>query len=203
MSSNVRVASMLIPLAVAGVLAGNVPAATAAAHAAAGAARCQGEGVDASARIRYRADIVIKAPLSRVFGLQTRVEQWPDWQQPVLSSKRLDRGPLRPGSSWRWSTPAPATATTPATTMHITSTLRRVKREACLLWSGPAAGTGVRIDRGVHLWTFTQVKGGVRVHTEETWTGGQVEADVATATELLGAGLRAWLRDLKAAAESR
>ncbi|MFF4193536.1 SRPBCC family protein [Nonomuraea sp. NPDC001831] len=203
MSSNVRVASMLIPLAVAGVLAGNVPAATATVTATAGAARCQGEGVDASARIRYRADIVIKAPLSRVFGLQTRVEQWPDWQQPVLSSKRLDRGPLRPGSSWRWSTPAPATATTPATTMHITSTLRRVKREACLLWSGPAAGTGVRIDRGVHLWTFTQVKGGVRVHTEETWTGGQVEADAATATELLGAGLRAWLRDLKAAAESR
>ncbi|MFI7689740.1 SRPBCC family protein [Nonomuraea sp. NPDC049655] len=203
MFSNVRVASILIPFAVAGVLVGNVPAAHAAAHAAAGAAQCRGEGVDASARIRYRADIVIKAPLSRIFGLQTRVEQWPDWQQPVLSSKRLDHGPLRPGSSWRWTTPAPATATTPATTMHITSTLRRVKRDACLLWSGPAVGTGVRIDRGVHLWTFTEVKGGVRVHTEETWTGGQVEADVATATELLGAGLEAWLRDLKAAAESR
>ncbi|MEU1390535.1 MULTISPECIES: SRPBCC family protein [unclassified Nonomuraea] len=199
MFSNVRVASILIPLAVAGVLAGNVPAA----HASTGAAQCQGEGVDAAARIRYRADIVINAPLSRIFALQTRVERWPDWQQPVLSSKRLDHGPLRAGSSWRWTTPAPATDTTPATTMHITSTLRRVKREACLLWSGPAVGTGVRIDRGVHLWTFTEVNGGVRVHTEETWTGAQVEADVATSTELLGAGLEAWLRDLKAAAESR
>ncbi|MFI6182423.1 SRPBCC family protein [Nonomuraea sp. NPDC051191] len=199
MFSNVRIASFLIPLAVAGVLAGNVPAAQATTHGS----RCRGEGVDASARIRYHADIVIKAPLSRIFRLQTRVEGWPDWQKPVLSSKRLDHGPLRAGSSWRWTTPAPATATTPATTMHITSTLRRLKSEDCLLWSGPAVGEGVRIDQGVHLWTFTRVKGGVRVHTEETWTGAQVEADVATSTKLLGAGLEAWLRDLKTAAESR
>ncbi|MFI9591370.1 SRPBCC family protein [Nonomuraea sp. NPDC052265] len=193
MFRNVRIASFLVPLAVAGVLAGNVPAAQATTQGPA----CRGEGVDASARIRYRADIVIHAPLSRIFRLQTRVEQWPDWQKPVLSSKRLDRGPLRAGSSWRWTTPAPAT------TMHITSTLRRLKHDACLLWSGPAVGEGVRIDQGVHLWTFTKVKGGVRVHTEETWTGDQVEADVATSTKLLGAGLEAWLRDLKAAAESR
>ncbi|YCK38595.1 hypothetical protein ACNF49_32460 [Actinomadura sp. ATCC 39365] len=40
MFSNVRVASILIPLAVAGVLAGNVPAA----HATAGTAQCRGRG---------------------------------------------------------------------------------------------------------------------------------------------------------------
>lgn len=43
----------------------------------------------------------------------------------------------------------------------------------------------------------------MRVHTEETWTGAQVEADVRTATAALGAGLAAWLRDLKSAAETR
>jgi hypothetical protein len=53
------------------------------------------------------------------------------------------------------------------------------------------------------LWTYRKVKGGVRVHTEETWTGAQVEADVPTATQALGDGLEAWLRDLKAAAEAR
>ncbi|MFF6984522.1 hypothetical protein ACFZAV_44330 [Streptomyces sp. NPDC008343] len=41
----------------------------------------------------------------------------------------------------------------------------------------------------------------MRVHTEETWTGDQVEADVPTATEALGWGLEAWLRDLKGTAE--
>ncbi|MGR6913916.1 SRPBCC family protein [[Actinomadura] parvosata] len=168
---------------------------------AASAQQCRGQGVDPGARIRYQADVVIKAPLSRVFKLQTDVERWPEWQKPVLTAKRLDHGALREGSRFRWTTPAPATPTTPATTLKITSTVQQLKRDSCVLWTGPAIGAGLRIDRGVHLWTFTKVKGGVRVHTEETWTGEQVEADIPTATRALGAGLDAWLSDLKAAAE--
>ncbi|GAA3112635.1 SRPBCC family protein [Streptosporangium carneum] len=206
--TRIRVTALTISFAVAGVLAGNVPAAQAApaqsraAHHD-GRPQCRGEGVDTAALIRYQADIVIKAPLSTVFKLQTDVERWPAWQPPVLTMRRLDPGPLRKGSRFRWTTPAPPTPTTPATTMHITSTVRQLQRDTCILWSGPAIGKGVRIDEGVHLWTFTKVKGGVRVHTEETWTGAQVEADVPRATEILGAGLEAWLRDLKTTAEAR
>ncbi|WP_433346348.1 SRPBCC family protein [Microtetraspora malaysiensis] len=202
-----RIATLTIALAVAGVLASNIPAAQAAApqprptHG--GKPQCRGEGVDTTARIRYRSDIVIKAPLSTIFTLQTDVERWPTWQSPVLTVKRLDPGPLRKGSRLRWTTPAPPTPTTPATTMNITSTVRQLQRDTCILWSGPAIGEGVRIDQGVHLWTFTKVKGGVRVHTEETWTGAQVEADVPGATKILGEGLEAWLRALKATAEAR
>ncbi|MGI5170287.1 SRPBCC family protein [Spirillospora sp. CA-253888] len=185
--------------AVAGVL--TVPAAEAAHHG--DRDRCRGEGVDPAARIRYRADILIKAPLSTVFRLQTDVERWPTWQPPVLTARRLDPGPLRKGSRFRWTTPAPPTPTTPAATLSITSGVRQLQRNSCILWSGPAVGEGVRIDRGVHLWVFTKVRGGVRVHTEETWTGEQVEADVTTATNILGDGLNAWLRDLKATAEAR
>lgn len=43
----------------------------------------------------------------------------------------------------------------------------------------------------------------MHVHTEETWTGAQAEADVPTATAAPGAGLEAWLHDLAAAAEGR
>ncbi|WP_369407224.1 SRPBCC family protein [Microtetraspora malaysiensis] len=153
--------------------------------------------------MRYRSDIVIKAPLSAIFTLQTDVERWPAWQSPVLTVNRLDPGPLRKGSRFRWTTPAPPTPSTPATTMNITSTVRQLQRDTCILWSGPAIGEGVRIDQGVHLWTFTKVKGGVRVHTEETWTGAQAEADVPGATKILGEGLEAWLRALKATAEAR
>ncbi|MEV7009127.1 SRPBCC family protein [Streptosporangium sp. NPDC051022] len=214
----IRATTLVISLAVAGVLASNVPAAQAAparsrathhdgahhdgAHHGAGS-RCRGEGVDGAALVRYQTDIVIKAPLSTVFKLQADVERWPAWQPPVLTAKRLDPGPLRKGSRFRWTTPAPPTPTTPATTLRITSTVRQLQRDTCVLWSGPAIGEGVRIDEGVHLWTFTKVKGGVHVHTEETWTGPQVEADVPRATEILGAGLEAWLRDLKTAAEAR
>ncbi|MGN9814658.1 SRPBCC family protein [Streptomyces sp. SD11] len=168
-----------------------------------GGLRCQGKGVDPDAVIRYRSDIVIKAPLSTVFKLQTDVEGWPSWQAPVLSSKRLDHGPLRAGSQFRWTTPAPATPSTPETTLNITSTVRQLDRNSCIRWSGPAVGEGLRIDEGVHVWNFTKVKGGVRVRTEETWTGDQVEADVPLATAMLGAGLEEWLRELKATAEAR
>ncbi|MFI1925466.1 SRPBCC family protein [Streptomyces sp. NPDC020377] len=202
-----------LALAVVGTFVTAVPVAQAASDRAASdragdahhsrPSQCRGQGVDASARIRYRSDVVIKAPLSTVWKLQTDVERWPSWQQPVLTAERLDTGRLGKGSRFRWTTPAPATPTTPATTLEITSTVRQLQRGACVLWSGPAIGQGLRIDEGVHLWTFTEVKGGVRVHTEETWTGAQVEADVPTATAALGAGLEAWLHDLKTTAEHR
>ncbi|MFD6275205.1 SRPBCC family protein [Streptomyces sp. NPDC060209] len=206
--NRVRAAAVTASLAAVGIListgpAQATPARTGAAAHHAGGLQCQGNGVDPTAPIRYRSDIVIKAPLSTVFKLQTDVEEWPSWQPPVLSSKRLDPGPLRKGAQFRWTTPAPATPTTPDTTLEITSTVRQLDRDSCIRWSGPAIGDGLRIDEGVHVWTFTKVKGGVRVQTEETWTGAQVEADVPTATAVLGEGLEQWLRELKTTAEAR
>lgn len=204
--TGVHAATLTLSLAVAGVLGAPAPPAQAAPAAQGhhgGASQCRGQGVDPTARIRYQSDVVIDAPLSTIFKLQTDVERWPAWQPPVLTMKRLDPGPLRKGSRFRWTTPAPATPSTPATTLDITSTVRQLQRGHCILWRGPAIGEGLRIDEGVHLWTFTKVKGGVRVHTEETWTGAQVESDVPTATAALGAGLEAWLRDLKTTAEAR
>ncbi|MEV6138352.1 hypothetical protein AB0L63_20270 [Nocardia sp. NPDC051990] len=96
----------------------------------------------------------------------------------------------------------PATTTTPATTLTITSTVQQLQPSRCIRWSGPAIGAGMRIEGGIHVWTFTPVDGGVLVRTEENWNGTQVEADVPTATHFLGAGLEAWLADLRTAAET-
>jgi uncharacterized protein YndB with AHSA1/START domain len=166
-----------------------------------GAPRCAGQGVDPTAKIRYRAEVVIDAPLRTVWKLQTDVERWPSWQPPVLTSRRLESGPLRAGSSFRWTTPVPETPLSPATTLVVTSTVHQLQRHKCLRWSGPAVGEGLLIDMGDHVWTFTEVGGRVLVRTEETWRGPQVDADVAFATAALGAGLDAWLRNLKTAAE--
>ncbi len=76
------------------------------------------------------------------------------------------------------------------------------RQHSCIRWTGPATGEGLHID-GVHVWNFTQTPGGVRVSTEETHTGPQVDADVPTATAMLRQGLEAWLGDLKATAEAR
>ncbi|ANS67310.1 polyketide cyclase [Streptomyces lincolnensis] len=176
-------------------------AATPAAEATPRPPTCRGEGVDPSALIRYSTDTVIDAPLATIWRLQTDVKRWPTWQPPVLTADRLDPDPLHKGSRFRWTTPAPATPTTPATTLTITSTVRQLHNHHCILWSGPATGEGLHIDEGVHLWTFKKVRNGIHVHTEETWTGAQVESDIPTATKALGTGLEAWLRDLKRAAE--
>ncbi|MDH2426414.1 SRPBCC family protein [Sphaerisporangium sp. TRM90804] len=165
------------------------------------AVRCAGKTVDTSAKIRYRTETVIDAPLRTVWRIQTDVERWPSWQKPVLSSKRLDRGPLRPGSSFRWTTPVPETELNPATTLVVTSTVRQLQRQKCLRWDGPAIGTGLSIDEGVHVWTFTEVGGRVLVRTEETWRGDQVEQDVGFSTTALGEGLETWLTELKTVAE--
>lgn len=201
-----RAALLAIPLAV-GILGASAAPAQAATPTApvTGAAApltCRGESVDQAAKIKYRTEAFVKAPLSTVWRLQTDVVRWPSWQKPVTSMKRLDPGPLRPGSRFRWTTPAPPTQTTPDTTLSITSSVHQVQHGKCLRWSGPAIGEGLRIDNGVHVWNFTKVPGGVLVRTEETWTGAQVEADVPTATRYLGAGLEAWLSDLKTAAET-
>jgi len=138
-----------------------------------------------------------------VWRLQTDVENWPSWQEPVTSANRLDHGPLRDGSRFRWTTPAPATPTTPATTLVITSSVEQIRHNQCLRWTGPAIGEGLRIDEGVHVWNFVKVRGGVVVRTEESWTGDQIEADPATAIRYLAPGLDAWLANLKTAAETR
>ncbi|MEU2238474.1 SRPBCC family protein [Streptomyces sp. NPDC018338] len=162
---------------------------------------CRGEGVVPDALVRHRTEIVINAPLRTIWKLQTDMERWPSWQGPVESVKRLGHGPLRKGSAFRWTLPIPPNPSTPATSLDITSTVRQIQHHACIRWTGPAIGEGLRID-GVHVWNFTEVRGGVRVGTEETHTGPQVEADVPTANLLLREGLEAWLRDLKVAAEA-
>ncbi|MFD2466517.1 SRPBCC family protein [Amycolatopsis silviterrae] len=198
---NLRAALLALPVA-AGLLGAAAPAQAASAPPA-GSLTCQGKGIDSAAKLHHRTETFIKAPLSTVWRLHTDVESWPRWQKPVTSMKRLDPGRLHPGSQFRWTTPAPATPSTPATTLVITSTVHQAKPGQCIRWSGPAIGQGLRIDKGTHVWNFVPVRGGVIVRTEESWTGQQLEADAATAIKYLAPGLDLWLADLKAAAESR
>ena len=203
MSRTARRRTLLaIPLAATAFL-GVMAAAPAQAAAPGRSLTCQGQGIDPAAKLHYQTEIFIKAPLSTVWRLHTDVAGWPSWQQAVTSMKPLTPGPLREGSQFRWTTPAPATASTPATTLVITSTVQEINPGRCVRWTGPAIGDGLRIDRGVHVWNFIKVRGGVLVRTEESWTGAQIESDPATAIRYLAPGLDAWLANLKAAAEAR
>ncbi|WP_424886939.1 SRPBCC family protein [Streptomyces sp. XH2] len=200
-STRNRAALFAAPLLVIGALgAAAAPAGATASHPAA-SLTCRGEDVDPDARVRHRTETVIHAPLRTIWKLQTDVERWPFRQNAVTTAERLDHGPFREGSAFRWTTPIPPNPTTPATRLEITSTVEQLKHNTCIRWTGPAVAEGLRID-GVHVWNFAKVHGGVRVSTEETHTGAQVAADVPAATKILREGLEAWLRDLKAAAEA-
>ncbi|MFD8755375.1 SRPBCC family protein [Kitasatospora sp. NPDC059577] len=163
---------------------------------------CRGAGVDPGAKVRYRTEALVHAPLRTVWKLQTDIARWPAWQAPVRSAERLDHGPLRRGSVFHWTTPLPPNPATTATELDITSTVRQVRPGSCIRWTGPADAEGLHID-GVHVWNFTAVDGGVLVRTEETHTGPQVDANVPAATAILRQGLDGWLHDLTTTAEAR
>ncbi|OUD00419.1 SRPBCC family protein [Streptomyces swartbergensis] len=146
-------------------------------------------GIDEKAPVITRDDIVIDAPLDRVWRIQTDVDDWPAWQPAVSASVKQTPGPLRPGSSWVWSTEG---------LENITSTVKQVRPKHRIVWGGPAQGI-----TAVHVWTFTQAEDGVHVHTEESWTGEPVTANTAHLQQALDASLDHWLHNLKQRAEQR
>ncbi|MER5556728.1 SRPBCC family protein [Streptomyces sp. NPDC002793] len=145
--------------------------------------------IDKTAPMITRDDIVIKAPLDRIWRIQTDVENWPAWQPNVSSAIKQTPGPLRPGSSWVWSTEG---------LENITSTVKQVQPKHRIVWVGPAQGI-----TAVHVWTFTQAKDGVHVHTEESWTGDPVTANTDYLQDALDDSLDHWLHNLKQQAEKR
>ncbi|MFD9324753.1 SRPBCC family protein [Streptomyces sp. NPDC060065] len=154
---------------------------------ASGGGTPQPVGIDPDAPVITRDDIVIHAPLSRIWEIQTDVENWPSWQPDVTEVTKETPGPLRQGSVFRWSVPG---------LKDITSTVKQVWPERRIVWGGPGQGINA-----VHVWTFHQERDGVHVHTEESWSGEPVEANVAALQAALDASLNNWVHNLKAEAE--
>lgn len=169
-------------------------------------AGCGGRTVDHEAAITSSTEILIDAPLDRVWDLHTDVEGWEAWQDAVLTIERLDSGPLASDSRFEWTTPVPESEFAPADTLTITSSLQEMEPGACVLWEGPAVGESITSEQGVHLWNFTEADGGTLVYTEESWDAELLdslpEADVDPVAEMLGGGLEIWLQELKTEAES-
>ncbi|MET8765759.1 SRPBCC family protein [Streptomyces sp. NPDC004658] len=152
------------------------------------AAPHQPPGIDPDAPVITRDDIVIQAPLIRVWNIQTDVDAWPTWQPDVTEAAKQTPGPLRKGSVFVWSVNG---------LQNITSTVKQARPGHRIVWGGPAQGI-----TAVHVWTFRQERDGVHVHTEESWSGAPVESDTANLQAALDASLDAWLHNLKATAEN-
>ena len=142
------------------------------------------EGIDDKAPVVSRHSRLITAPLDVVWRLHTDVEAWPTWQ-PAIDETCLT-GPFAPGATFTWRT----------YNLTITSTVYRVEPRHRTLWGGPSEGI-----TGIHAWASTPTDRGVRVETEESWSGVPVLADPAGLQNALDASLTAWLDHLASAAQ--
>jgi hypothetical protein len=142
--------------------------------------------VDSSAPVLAHHEIKIKAPLDTVWQLHIDVTSWPSWQKAITEAHI--EGTFEPGNSFDWSSYG----------FPVTSQIYEVSDRSRTLWGGTAAGI-----TGVHEWRFEEAGDGVRVTTNESFSGDPVNADVAGMQAQLDASLVAWLEHLKSAAESR
>lgn len=110
--------------------------------------------IDANAPLIAREEILIHAPLNKVWALQTDIDHWSDWQ-PEISIARLE-GPLAVGTVFAWK----------AKGLRIVSTIREYEPQTRIGWTGRALGMNA-----IHLWTFTPQNGGTRVTVEESLSG--------------------------------
>jgi uncharacterized protein YndB with AHSA1/START domain len=140
--------------------------------------------IDPGAAVITRDEIVIQAPIQAIWDIQTDVRAWPSWQ-PEVARTHSD-GPLEVGSVFRWQTAG----------LDITSTVHEVEPPTRIAWGGPAQGIVA-----AHVWTLEQRARGVLVHTEESWEGEPVRAQVDALQSALDAALRSWLESLKHTAE--
>ena len=141
--------------------------------------------IDRRAPVIAHHEIQINAPLETVWALHTDVNAWPDWN-PSVTAAHLD-GAFKAGTPFDWTSYG----------FSVTSTIYEVAPRSRIRWGGTAGGI-----TGVHEWLFQETNGGVRVSTNESFAGEPVQADKEGMQAALDGSLRAWLAQMKAAAES-
>ena len=141
--------------------------------------------IDRDAPVVTHHQVDIAAPLDVVWHLHTDVNSWPSWNREVTAAKI--EGEFETGNSFTWT----------SWDVTVTSTIHVVEEHSRTLWSGPVHGI-----MGIHEWRFEQTLSGVRVATDESWSGDPVEADPDSLRAALDKSLLAWLGRLQTQAGS-
>ena len=110
--------------------------------------------IDTNAPVFARKEIIIHAPVEKVWQIQTDIENWSHWQ-PDIASTKLD-GDLEAGTPFRWK----------AQGLSITSQLHTVEPNRRIGWTGIAPGMSA-----IHNWTFEARGNDTLAITEESLSG--------------------------------
>jgi hypothetical protein len=139
--------------------------------------------IQSDAPIKAFAEIVIQAPVEKVWGLLTGVSQWPKWQTAIKTA-HID-GPVASGTTFTWSTGG----------VRIHSKLALVIPREQIAWTGSALNANA-----VHVWKLEQLSGGrTRVTTNESMSG--LLLTLLYSSSELQASDQFWLDRLKQEAE--
>lgn len=140
--------------------------------------------IQENAPVKASAEVVIHAPIERVWTVFTDVQQWPRWQHDI--SKTSLSGPLANDVSFTWQAGG-----TPIYSHVVVFTPQKT-----VVWTGKAS-----IAKAVHVWTFTSLgPDSTRVSCRESMSGPMLSWFYTS--DDLQSTLDHWMRDLKAAAES-
>ncbi len=139
--------------------------------------------IDQNAPLVARSEIVIAAPVEKVWALESDINRWPEWQ-PGVSAARLE-GDLAAGSVFRWKAG-----------VGIVSTLQEVVPPHRITWTGKSLGMSA-----VHCWTFEAQGDGTHVTTEESISGWMASLIKRLMPGFLQKDMAKSLQTLKAQAE--
>ncbi len=110
--------------------------------------------INTNAPVFARKEIMIHAPIEKVWQTQADIESWPNWQ-PDITAAKLD-GDLKAGSTFRWK----------AQGLNITSRLHTVEPNRLIGWTGIAPGM-----YAIHNWKFETHGETTLAITEESLSG--------------------------------
>jgi len=142
--------------------------------------------INSSAPAFARKEIIIHAPVEKVWQIQTDIENWPKWQ-PDVNTAKLD-GSLDVGTIFHWK----------AKGLAIKSTLQTVEVKHRIGWTGVSLGM-----YAIHNWTFEPQGDSTLVTTEESLSGWMTRLMKLFNPYFLEKSLEGSLKVLKSEAESK
>jgi hypothetical protein len=135
--------------------------------------------IETDAPIRASLQIVIDAPIEKVWSILTDVNDWPAWQ-PEIKAAHL-AGSLAAGTGFTWTTGG----------VQIKSTIALVRPVRQIAWTGSSLNA-----HAVHQWRLEPLAGNrTLVKTDESMSGFLLTSFYSSAE--LGAADQAWLNYLK------
>lgn len=142
------------------------------------------KAIYADAPVITRKNIVINAPVEKVWKIFCDVDNWDAWQKEIVSP--AINGAFKAGTTFNWKSNG----------LTITSTLQTVEVDKMIGWSGPAFGSFA-----IHTWYLTEHNGQTTIRVEESMEGWLVKLLQNKFQTSLDDSIEHWLSYLKIESE--